>query len=316
MSFKPARLVLRDLAAIWAPLVLIATPTTANAQCLEEHLFASNSGQDYHFGQAVAISGDTGVVGVPGEDMPEGYNAGAVYVYVRSAGIWTLQARLIASDAFQDQRFGSSVSISGDMLAVGAPVNGFAQQAVYIFERSGGVWTQQARLAPSDGIAGRFGFNSIALSGDTVLVGAFEDRSAYVFVRSGGVWTEQQQLLPSDDGEYFGWSVALSGETAVVGARWQNNAHVFVRTGSIWTQQARLTGSDSIVGDTFGDSVAISGDTVVVGASGDNTAGGIDAGSAYVFVRNGGVWTEQAHLFASDARAGDGLGWSAAFSDD
>ena len=111
-------------------------------------------------------------------------------------------------------------------------------------------------------------------------------------------------------------SVAISGETVVVGAPVddgaagidQGSAYVFVRSGGVWSQQQKLEASDAAEGDLFGYSVAISGETVVVGAPFDDGAAGIDQGSAYVFVRSGGVWSQQQKLEASDAAAFDGFG--------
>jgi hypothetical protein len=147
-----------------------------------------------------------------------------------------------------------------------------------------------------------------------------------VFVRSGTAWSEQAHLTASDGAavDFFGNSAAVSGDTAVVGACNDNtlggtdagSAYVFVRSGTVWTQQAHLTASDGAAGDFFGWSVAMSGGTAVVGADGDDTPGGADAGSAYVFVRSGTAWTQQAHLVASDGDAQDVLGYSVAVSGD
>src|SRR5207247_2438966 len=172
--------------------------------------------------------------------------------------------------------------------------------------------TQQAQLTASDGAASdEFGW-SVAISGDTVVVGAFLDDvvangdqgSAYVFSRSGTTWTQQAKLTASDGAasDEFGCSVAISGDTVVVGAYLDNvgantdqgSAYVFVRSGTIWTQQQKLTASDGAASDGFGYSLAISGDVVVVGAFGDDVGANADQGSAYVFVRNVTTWTQQA----------------------
>ena len=164
------------------------------------------------------------------------------------------------------------------------------------------------------------------------MVGAFIDDgaagidqgSAYVFVRSGGVWSQQQKLEASDAAadDRFGFSVAISGETVVVGAPGddgaagidQGSAYVFVRSGGVWSQQQKLLASDAAADDDFGSSVAISGETVVVGAPWDDDATGFYQGSAYVFVRSGGVWSQQQKLLASDAAGGDAFGFSVAIS--
>ena len=164
---------------------------------------------------------------------------------------------------------------------------------------------QQAELTASDGAVGdNFGL-SVALSGDTALVGAFgrdvagksNQGAAWVFVRSGGVWIEQAQLTASDGaaGDVFGISVVLSGDTALVGARGhdvdgksdQGAAYVFVRSGASWTQQAELIPSDGAAGDWFGGKVALSGETAVVGARYHDVDGKSNQGAAWVFVRSG-----------------------------
>jgi hypothetical protein len=299
--FKASRL---DLALVCGGLALVGTANTANGQCVERHFFASDGGSTDFFGHSAAISGDTAVVGAWFEN-----NTGAAYVFERSGATWIQQAHLVGAPS---ETFGASVAISGDTLVAGA----VGAEAVYVFERNAGVWTEQARISPF-GPRGDFG-SSVAISGDTVLVGAYTSDSAYVFVRNAGVWTQQPRLWPSDGaaGDRFGWSVALSGETAVVGSIDAAKAYVYVRNGATWREEARLSASDGSELDFFGVSVAISGDTVIVGAGADDTSAGSDAGSAYVFVRSGGLWTEQAHLLPADGRAGDHFGTSVQISGD
>src|SRR6266498_686609 len=171
--------------------------------------------------------------------------------------------------------------------------------------------SQEAKLTARDAASGDiFGF-SVAVTGDTVVVGASGDNmlagSAYVFVRSGTGWSQQAKLTASDaaSGDRFGDAVGISGNTVVVGASDAasdaGSAYVFVRSGTSWSQQAMLTASDAAVFDLFGRALAVSGDTAVVGAISDDTDAGPDAGSAYVFVRSGTGWSQQAKLTASDA---------------
>ncbi|HSB11688.1 MAG TPA: FG-GAP repeat protein, partial [Blastocatellia bacterium] len=287
-------------------------------------LTASDAAGGDLFGHRVAISGDTVVVGAPLDKNAAGFDFGSAYVFVRSGSVWSEQAKLTASDAAVEDEFGISVAISGETIVVGAPFGdtaaGFGSGSAYVFVRSGSVWSEQAKLTASDAAGGdEFGW-SVAISGETIVVGALfgdtaagpDSGSAYVFVRSGSVWSEQAKLTASG-GDEFGWSVAISGETIVVGAPFgdtaagpdSGSAYVFVRSGSVWSEQAKLIASDAAAGDHFGRSVAISGETIVVGAPSDDTAAGFDSGSAYVFVRSGSVWSEQAKLTASDAAEGD-----------
>ncbi len=167
------------------------------------------------------------------------------------------------------------------------------------------------KLTASDAAAGDvFGF-SVALSGDTALVGAVGDDdagsfsgSAYVFVRSGTSWIQQAKLTASDaaSNDIFGGSVALIGDTALVGAAGDDDAgsvsgsaYVFVRSGTTWTEQAKLTASDAAAGDRFGIAVALNGSTALVVAPNDDDAA-FSSGSAYVFVRSGTTWSQQAKL--------------------
>ena len=213
--------------------------------------------------------------------------------------------KLTASDGAANDYFGHSVAMSGDTVVVGAhcdDVGGYADPgSAYIFNRSGTNWTEQAKLTASDGTAGDYFGISVAISGDTVVVGAYGDDvgsngdqgSAHVFVRRGSDWTQQAQLIASDGAasDYFGGSVAISGDTVVVGAygddggdAGQGSAYVFARSGTTWTEQAKLTASDGAANDYFGRSVAMSGDTAVVGATYDEVGANADQGSAYVYV--------------------------------
>ncbi|MDB6131952.1 MAG: Integrin alpha beta-propellor repeat protein, partial [Verrucomicrobiales bacterium] len=304
-------------------------PVTIDPIVQQAYLKASNTEVGDNFGQSVAVSGDTVVVGAPGEDSnATGVNGnqaddsrytGAAYVFVRSGATWSQQAYLKASNTGYDDGFGSSVAVSGDTVVVGAPfedsnatgVNGnqaddSAQMsgAAYIFVRSGATWSQQAYLKASNTGAEDY-FGSVAVSGDTVVVGASGEDSnatgvngnqadnsaqwsgaAYVFVRSGATWSQQAYLKASSTGaeDYFG-VVAVSGDTVIVGARGEDSsatgvngnqadnsaensgaAYVFVRSGTAWSQQAYLKASNTGADDQFGQSVAVSGDTVVAGA--------------------------------------------------
>ena len=299
----------------------------------ESKLTASDAAAGDEFGFSVAISGDTLVVGAY-QDDDGGTSSGSAYVFTRSGNTWTQQAKLTAPDAAASDYFGKSVAISGDSVVVGAYGNddaGSTSGSAYVFTRSGTTWTEQQKVTASDAAAGdRFG-ESVAISGDTLLVGAHANDdagsnsgSAYVFTRIGNTWTEQQKLAGSDTGydDNFGKSVAISGDTLVVGAYIDDDdgsasgsAYVFTRSSTTWTQKKKLTASDAAAGDYFGESVAISGDTLVVGADRNDDAGG-SSGSAYVFTRSGTSWTEQQKLTASDAAAGDYFGESVAISGD
>ena len=367
--FEPAgersfRLVVEERAARY--------PITIDPIAQQAYLKASNTGGGVgfnpgdNFGYSVAISGDTVVVGafredssatgVDGDQNNEGAtDSGAAYVFTRSGSTWSQQAYLKASNTEAQDRFGYSVAISGDTVVVGAigedssatgidstpNESASSAGAAYVFTRSGSTWSQQAYLKASNtGAQDRFGL-SVAVSGDTVVIGAYQEDSsttgvggnqndetafnagaAYVFTRSGSTWSQQAYLKASNTGggnqfsstpgDNFGWSVAISGDTVVVGAYLEDSsapgidstpnesatdagaAYVFTRSGSTWSQQAYLKASNTGAYDYFGTSVAISGDTVVVGAPDeDSSATGVDgdqslnnasaSGAAYLF---------------------------------
>ena len=291
---------------------------------------ADGAAYDY-FGYAVAISGDIAVVGAPDHDVGTNADQGSVYVFSRSAG-WSQQAKLTAADGAAGDSFGEAVAISGDTIVVGAPYTNVDQGSAYFFVRSGSAWSQQAQLTAADGAASDNFGTSVAISGETVVAGAPYDHiganviqgSACVFVRSGNTWSQQAQLTAAGGaaGDRFGTSVAISGATVVVGAPFdliganvnQGSAYVFVRSGVSWSQQATLTAADGAFDDRFGYSVAISGATVVVGAIEDDVGAVEDSGSAYVFVRSGATWSQQAKLTAADGARKDWFGWSVAIS--
>ena len=274
----------------------------------------------------MSISGGTVVVGAHWDD-DNGGGSGSAYIFVRSGATWFEQAKLTASDGSSDDRFGTSVAISGDTVAVGARKdddNGVDSGSVYVYTRSGTIWNEQAKLTASDGAAGdNFGI-SVAIAGDIIVVGAWYDDdngvdsgSVYIHTRSGIIWTEQAKLTASDGstGDLFGVGVDISGDTIAVGARGGQSAYVYVYSGATWIEQAKLTASDGAANDSFGYSVAIKGDTIVVGAYRDDDNGN-NSGSAYVYTRTGTTWTEQTKLTASDGAADDNFGFSVAIAGD
>jgi len=269
-------------------------------------------------------------------------------VFTNSAGSWSQQAELTASDGVYDDEFGISVALSsdGNTALVGAlfhTVNGNTnyQGAAYVFANSAGSWSQQQELTASDGAGGDLFGNSVTLSsdGNTALVGAYAHTvngnryqgAGYVFTNSAGSWSQQQELTASDGAEsdYFGNSVALSsdGNTALVGAyahtvngnRYQGAGYVFTNSAGSWSQQAELTASDGVYDDEFGISVALSsdGNTALVGALFHTVNGNTNyQGAAYVFTNSAGSWSQQQELTASDGAGGDLFGNSVTLSSD
>ena len=287
-------------------------------------LTADDAAEYDYFGQSVAISDNTAVVGAYGDD-DFGSKSGSAYVFYRTGTTWTQQAKLTADDAATIDRFGWSVSINADTVVVGAHQdsdNGFHSGSAYVFYRTGTTWTQQAKLTADDADEYcNFGI-SVSISDDTAVAGAYGDGdlgdwsgSAYVFYRSGNNWEQQAKLTAADGAadDQFGYSVSISRDTAVIGAVYDDDfstdsgsAYVFYRFGTIWEEQAKLTAENGAEKDEFGSSVTIDGDTVAVGSYSD---------AAYVFYRFGTLWPLQETLTAVDA-AGDLFGLSVAISGD
>jgi hypothetical protein len=304
------------------------------------YLKAPNAGEDDRLGRgdplvgvtmAISADGNTLAVSTPHEDSAavgvngnqgdeSAWDAGAVYVFIRSGNRWTHQAYIKASNTQSSDSFGFAIALSGDgnTLAVGATL-----------EDSG-----------ARGVNGNQADNSAQSAG-----------AAYVFVRTGTSWAQQAYIKASnaDAGDQFGWSIALShdGNTLAVGAQSEASmtmgvngnqddnsaadagaAYVFARSGAIWTQQAYVKPSNAQAADRFGFSITLSGDgnTLAVGsydedgsATGVNGAsdeGAPNSGAAYVFVRRGGVWTQDSYLKASNTVRNIAFGSSMTLSAD
>jgi hypothetical protein len=347
---------------------------------------ASNTGMRDFFGTSVAVDGDTLVVGAEGEsssattvngdqnnDNVQG--AGAAYVFRRTAGRWVQEAYLKASNTETFDDFGISVAISGDTVAVGAyaedsastgvnndPINNNANHsgAVYVYRRTGTNWSQEAYVKASNtGQQDNFGY-SVALSGNTLAVGAFGEASpsvginqgqgdgapgagaVYVFQRLGSTWSQQAYIKASNTQQnyVFGERLALDGDTLAVGSTGESSSatgvnqdqtdrsalgagavYVFTRTNGIWSQQAYIKASNTYPNNEFGSSVSLYHDTLAVGAFGESSAAtgvnsnqmdhnAMNAGAVYVFQRTNGTWEQQAYIKASNTRATDEFGWA------
>ncbi len=296
------------------------------------------------FGYAVAIDGDTAVVGMPGEDNPD--NSGAAFVYTRdSSGTWSQVAKLRASDPNAQDRIGLSVAVhedtsNGDTIVVGAPHHSSSKGAVYVFTEPSGGWASTstaAKLTASDHADDdEFGI-SVAVDGDTVAVGAHNNNAAYVFTKPTDGWISTTTAAKLSGSDSFGRSVAVDAGTIVVGASGdsdddQGSAFVFIEPNNGWADStsagaAKLTAYSRNNNDRFGRSVAIDGDTIVVGANGNDydddndTDDDDDEGAAYVFIKPDTGWanspgTETAMFTASDGKEKDQFGVSVAMDGD
>lgn len=221
-------------------------------------LFAGDAGPNSYFTGSVALSGDTALVGNPDVDEARG----AAYVFVCGDDSCPQQAKLSASGDAGDQ-LGKSVALSGDTAVAGAPEANGEKGAAYVFVRSGATWVQEAKLTPTDNEdEARFG-TSVAVDGDTVLVGAQDQGAVYVFTRVGSAWQQQAKLITSDGAGYSHdpGSSALGGETVVIGVRDSRAAYLFARQGSSWPEQVKMDGTGTV---EFGGTVATSADTTLI----------------------------------------------------
>jgi hypothetical protein len=291
-----------------------------------------------HTGKAVAISGNTLVVGSEIERSA----SGVVYVYVWNGSGWTEQAKLYASDrGAGGQGFGDAVAIDGNLLIVGAPKDntfGTDSGAAYVFVRDGnGIWRQETKLKAADGAAGATFGQSVSISGSIAFVGAAGGNAdaVYAFTRSGSNWSQTKIARGVDD---FGAAVAVAGSTVVVGAPLADAfgadtgaAYVYQRNGSLWTLQTTLSPSNPDPGENFGAAVDIDPGRIVVGAPrwdgvGIGFGGQNEQGRVFVFEGGGNAWTRVARLTQNgglpeaealiEAQAGSRFGWSVALDGD
>ena len=313
-----------------------ATYTIAATEDAQEaYIKASNTHSGNQLGASLAVSddGSTLAVGAPheanggvGVDGPQtgtvSLSAGAVYVFRRSGTTWAQEAYVKASNTGEKHSFGASVALSGDgsTLVVGAPG-----------ETS----------------------NSTVIDGNQGDVSAPNSGAAYVFRRTGTTWKQEAYVKASNTraGANFGWALGLSGSgnTLAVTAVYESSAatgingdpsnstsaassgavYVFTRAGATWTQETYVKASNARLGSTFGSSLALSSDgsTLAVGSTDETSAakgiGGNQndtsaktAGAAYVFVRAGATWEQEAYVKASNTRADARFGYSVALSGD
>ena len=245
-------------------------------------------------------------------------------------GFAVQQARLYAPDGQADDHFGANVAIDGDTLLVGAPAVGDDVGAAYVYVRADGMWSWQQTLAPSTSASGdRFGY-SVAIEGDTAVIGAPGRNGAkgddaglvYIFTRSGTVWTLQAtpHTLPEQIGGQLGTAVAISGTTVLAGAPGigtdsAGTAWVFTGSGAAWSNTGVLVDPDGVTGDRLGVCLDVSGDLALVSAPGDDRGALADAGSILAFARSGGLWSFQQKFGAPTPVAGEQFGGPVDISD-
>jgi len=272
-------------------------------------LTAADAVEDDSFGSSVAIEGGNAVVAAETKSLSQLVNLGAVYVFYNVGGkTWKEQAKLLPSNPYIGDYFGSSVAIDGNRVAVGAiqtpPIGESGPGKAYIFKRSGSTWIEEARLDAEGGRKGDGFGSAIALYGSTLVVGSpYADPeinnervtsagAAYVFNRSASDWKESAVLTASDASvfDHFGGALSIDRDLVVVGAQGaiqagnsrSGAAYVFKRVKNNWNLQTRAVTDPTQKDDLFGKSVSVSRDWFVVGASGRNPDSVTGAGQAFL----------------------------------
>jgi hypothetical protein len=258
-------------------------------------LTASDGAAMDAFGQAVALSGDTAVIGAPGADGT-GFDQGAAYVFWRVDGGWTERTKLTAADAADYDMFGFSVAIDPYTAVVGAIYHTGGRGAAYVFQEAPGGWCQVAELTAAGGVPDdQLGY-AVAVDGNTVVAAAYHPSNgfgrtmAYVFEYVNPVWVERTRLGPW--GHTFGASVAMDGQTILVGRdggdlpAGAGVTYLFQPVNGQWTQVHELQAWDGFATGWFGSAVALSGGSALVGAL-FQFEPPADYGAAYIFQLNG-----------------------------
>ena len=274
------------------------------------------------FGHAVAVSGDTAVIGAyefGGEKRVAGLVLGAgpgrVYTYRRGETKFIPVQDFVAADAQSDDRFGYAVDLSGEnLLVVGSPYHDEQKGAVYVYLQEGGTWVEKAKLQADDAASGaRLGWD-VAVDEDTIVAGAplaaapeRNSGAAYVFKRRGDGWMQVAKLTPNDGdgGDVFGISVDTSKNRVIVGASKDENnvkrhgsgsAYIFTSAGDVHTQEAKLNADRLQNGANFGLTVALDADRALIGGPSTDTRAGVDSGAVYAFLKVGANWVLQATI--------------------
>jgi len=254
------------------------------------------------FGNAVALSGSTILVGAYNTMVGDNGYQGAAYVFTLSKGVWGETQKLVADDGAGGDDFGNAVALDGTRAVIGAFYGSGAvgqSGAAYVFESSGGTWAQTAKLSADDGAFFDTFATGVAVAGDSAIITSQSAQigdnggqgAAYVFALGDNGWSQTQKLVAADGAasDAFGSAIAIDGDQAVIGASSANNytgaAYVFARAGSDWSELGKLVASDGAEFDNFGYAVALSGDTVLAGAPLRQVGDNASQGAAYLYTQ-------------------------------
>lgn len=300
-------------AATGAQVSLARSVGTAMSRLSSSRVAFSTRATRDSYGQTVAISGGTMVVGA----WYQAAGVGRAYVYTKEANGWQQAAELQSTDPSADAHFGVSVAISGSTIVVGSD-----EGLAFVFAKTAAGWKQVTALVSTDRVNGDYFGDRVAISAGTMVADALGRDSgsgrAYVFTK-GSCWDETAEFKATDTekGDEFGVQsisgrtmVATSGSYDTLSSGRTGRAYVFTLTPSGWRQTAELQASETVAGDGFGVSAAVSGPVVAVGAPFHSS----QAGRVYVFTRDRSRWQETAELHGEDTVAYDDFGSAVAIS--
>jgi len=325
-----------NLGSIKKFLSLFILTVSSQSYAVQQKLLPLDGKAKDHFGFSVAIDGSTALVGAFKADVNNTRDSGAAYVYSLGPEGWKQEAKLVAEPAYADDTLGGNVAIKNNMVMLGVSRRdgvGKDSGAVFAFERKTNSWSQQQILTAIDAKAGDAFGQSIALTERFLVIGAphsdapqKDSGAVYIYKRDKESWQFQTKLTANDgsEGDLFGISVAVDGDTVLVGADLHDEVaenagavYAYVFDGEQWKLQAKLIAEDGADTDIFGVRVALSGDSALISARRDDIEGfGEDAGSAYIFERSKGKWTQTQKLIAPDGKADDRFARGVALNED
>ncbi len=324
---------------------LLSIECVAQTYSFDSRLTAFDKEADEFYGAEVDLYETWMIVGAPNDGVSSTSAGGSAYIYEQSGSSWMLVAKIRSNDSIINENFGAAVAISNDFAVVGDPDEG-GNGAAYIFEKSGGFWTQIAKIEASVPTSGdRYG-DDVEIDGSWIFVGAPREEenaaelenvplggSVFVYNYDGTNWNFDHKMVPSDRldpeaaSQQFGFSLAADGGRLIVGANQRFDSvnsnvgavYFFEESGGAWTENVLLRPADGEVGDFFGWDVDLKGSTAVVGAinhdydlGGSNFKG--ESGAAYFFTYNGSSWISGGKLVWSERDNGDYFGSSVALT--
>lgn len=285
-------------------------------------------------GGNVALKHGFALLGARNSDVKK-KNAGAVFVFKKENDTWSQTQVLTAVDAREDDAYGQSIALTEKFLVIGAPHSDSSYTdsgAAYVYKKANNQWQFQTKLTATDGAEGDLFGISVAIDGNTILVGAdLHDAkaenagAAYTFVFDDNQWHQQAKLLASDGEktDIFGVRVALNGNTALISARRDDiegvgidagSAYIFERSNGAWKQTDKITAPDGHADDRFGRGVALTSSTAIISAMHSDVSA-VNQGALYIYEKQNGKWRFKFKTVASDASENDRFGWNVALYD-